>query len=264
MADLNILEKRAFEKLLDMESGYVLEFSNTSFDNFVIDSVNKSIYEEKYNYASGSKANRLRAFWKIEQSHIVGKLMKDLLEYAKLEKGLTCEKCNKTVKRLIQNNQVVEIESISPHNSEKEFTILAESIKASIEKRQPEEALDRLHTYTTKYLRTLCKEKAIDTNQGKPLHSLFGEYIKTLKNEGKIESEITLKIFRANLSIFEDFNKVRNNQSLAHDNKILNYEESLLIFNQITSMIRFLKSIEISHENEKQTNIPEDFIEIPF
>ena len=40
------------------------------------------------------------------------------------------------------------------------------------------------------------------------------------------------------------FNDVRNNKSLAHDNPILNYEESLLIFNHVASSVRFIKSLE--------------------
>lgn len=39
-------------------------------------------------------------------------------------------------------------------------------------------------------------------------------------------------------------NDVRNNKSLAHDNLILNYEESLLIFNHVAALIRFIKALE--------------------
>ena len=37
---------------------------------------------------------------------------------------------------------------------------------------------------------------------------------------------------------------MRNNQSLAHDNPILNYDEALLIFNHVASSIRFIKALE--------------------
>jgi hypothetical protein len=42
----------------------------------------------------------------------------------------------------------------------------------------------------------------------------------------------------------EAFNRVRNDQSLAHDNKVLSYNESLLIFGHVTSSIRFIEAIE--------------------
>ena len=38
---------------------------------------------------------------------------------------------------------------------------------------------------------------------------------------------------------------MRNNKSLAHDNPILNYEESLLIFNHVAASVRFIKALEI-------------------
>ena len=62
MADLSNLEKRSIEKLFGMGSGYVLNFSNRTFDEFVLDSTGKNIFEERYNAGSGSKANCLRAF----------------------------------------------------------------------------------------------------------------------------------------------------------------------------------------------------------
>ena len=48
----------------------------------------------------------------------------------------------------------------------------------------------------------------------------------------------------ASISVLEAFNDVRNNKSLAHDNPILNYEESLLIFNHVAASIRFIKALE--------------------
>ena len=52
-------------------------------------------------------------------------------------------------------------------------------------------------------------------------------------------------------NLVESFNDVRNNKSLAHDNPILNYEESLLIFNHVAASIRFIKSLELSIQNMK-------------
>src|SRR5438874_2024817 len=65
-----------------------------------------------------------------------------------------------------------------------------------------------------------------------------------LRQEGQIESEMTERILKSSISVLEAFNDVRNNQSLAHDNQTLNYDESLLIFNHVASSIRFIRSIE--------------------
>lgn len=81
MADLGVVDKAKFEKLFGMSSGYVLDFSSDSFHTFVVGSTGKEIFSEAYAYGSGSKANRLRAFWTRETNIVVGQLLHDLLEY---------------------------------------------------------------------------------------------------------------------------------------------------------------------------------------
>ena len=88
-----------------MSSGYVLDFSNKTFSEFVFDSAGRDIYSERYNYGSGSKANRLREFWRQESNDVVGKLMGDILEYGAegghfKDKELLSESCTRIVMRL--------------------------------------------------------------------------------------------------------------------------------------------------------------------
>src|SRR6185437_93574 len=80
MSNLSNLEKRKFEKLLGMSSGYVLDFSNRTFAEFITDSTGLNIYEARYDHGSGSKANRLRKFWEVEENTVVAKLMQDILD----------------------------------------------------------------------------------------------------------------------------------------------------------------------------------------
>jgi hypothetical protein len=98
-------------------------------------------------------------------------------------------------------------------------------------------------------------------DRNKPLHSLVGEYIKAIKKEGLIESEMTERILKSSISVMEAFCDVRNNQSYAHDNQVLNYNESILIFGHVTNAVRFIENLEASKvkSNEKE-NIIESFI----
>ena len=248
MSDLSFIEKSRLEKLFDMGDGYVLNFSNRTFQEFVADSVQRNIYDDKYSYASGSKANRLRAFWDLEPNHIAGTLIADLLEYCK-EMGSgpdekLWDKCSRIADRLRQGAPVIDVESLGSQLNERSFDILARSVKQAIDANEPESGLDRLHTYVMKYMRHLCGKHGIAAPQKKPLHSLVGEYVKHMKDEGRIESEMTERILKSSISIMEAFNRVRNQQSLAHDNPILNYDESLLIFNHVASSIRFMETLE--------------------
>ncbi|MCM2558243.1 abortive infection family protein [Alcaligenes faecalis] len=68
--------------------------------------------------------------------------------------------------------------------------------------------------------------------------------MRALRDGGHLESAMTERILKSSISVLEAFNDVRNNKSLAHDNPILNYEESLLIFNNVAASIRFIKSLE--------------------
>ena len=95
-----------------------------------------------------------------------------------------------------------------------------------------------------KFVRTLCEARGIALTRDKPLHSLFGEYVRRLRETGQLESEMTARILKSTISVLEAFNDVRNNQSLAHDNPILNYDESLLIFNHVASSVRFIRALE--------------------
>jgi Abortive infection C-terminus len=249
MAALSILEKRQLERLLQMGGGYVLNFSNRTFQEFVADSVSRDIYDARYAHGSGSKANLLRGFWKEEGSRMVGKLLANLLDYAESECGVSCDDkdlqaCRKTVARLLQETPVPELDALKALSDERDFEVVAKAVREAIEANEPEAGLDRLHTFVIKYVRGLCERAGIAINREKALHSLFGEYVKYLQKKGVIESEMTLRILKSSISMLEAFNDVRNNQSLAHDNPILNYEEALLIFNHVASSIRFMRSID--------------------
>lgn len=108
MSDLSIFEKMKFEKLFDMGTGYVLDFSNASFQRFILGTVGIDIEQEKYDYRSNSKANRLRAFWDRESNSVVGDLLSKLLEYWKTKRITTKSEINKAEQTLFDEcNDIV-------------------------------------------------------------------------------------------------------------------------------------------------------------
>ncbi len=68
MSSLKTTEKKILEKLFNMEGGYVLSFTDKSFEKFLKDDFNISVYSEMYDldFPSKSKANRLRGIWSVE------------------------------------------------------------------------------------------------------------------------------------------------------------------------------------------------------
>lgn len=85
MISLKTIEKKLFEDILGMASGYVLDFTNNTFAEFFRDTVNIDIYADKYSFNGDSKAKRLRAFWEVEPDSVVGIVLSELLEVWKYE-----------------------------------------------------------------------------------------------------------------------------------------------------------------------------------
>ena len=270
LSNLTKSEKRKLERMLGMASGYVIDFSNRTFEEFVLESTGKEIYDEKYNQNSGSKANRMRAFWDIESNFTVGKLLGDIFSEWDEYKGFNdtdvpSDECLKIVQRLKLSAPVPDIDAVVPNTKDKDFETLAKAVRDSIDRNEPEAGLDRLHTFLIKYFRVLCEKYDIDTNKKKPLHGLVGEYIKKMKTCGAIESEMTERILKSSIANMVAFNYVRNNQSFAHDNKVLKYTEAMLIFGHVTSSIRFIEELEKSLDKPKQKHESQwDFKNVPF
>lgn len=95
------IEKRCLEQFLQMGSGYVLEFSNRTFQEFVLDSTGLNIDDASVG-GSGSKASRLRYFWSNQPDHIVGKLLKDLMALQH-DGSPQREKCHEIANRLLES-----------------------------------------------------------------------------------------------------------------------------------------------------------------
>jgi hypothetical protein len=124
MSDLTFIEKTKLEKLFQRGGGSVLDFSNRTLAEFVAESNSRDIYDAKYNNASGSKANRLRAFWTLEPNHLVGKLVHDLLEYCRPAAGdpdrdRLFEECERIARRLQQSAPVEALEAITAEETER-------------------------------------------------------------------------------------------------------------------------------------------------
>ena len=103
MSSLTLIEKRYFEDLFDMPTGYVLDFSNASFAEFFRNTAKINIDDDRYRFNGDSKAKRTRTFWAIENDEVVAKVlsgMLDIWEYENIgsedtkaiQKNQTCRK----------------------------------------------------------------------------------------------------------------------------------------------------------------------------
>lgn len=79
MSSLTHIEKQKLERELHMSGGYVLDFSNRTFEEFFREVVGVRIYDSRFALGSGSKANRMRAFWQVATDEQVRLLLSGLI-----------------------------------------------------------------------------------------------------------------------------------------------------------------------------------------
>lgn len=110
MAKLDFIEKEYFEQLFGMGSGYVLDFSNRTFQEFIYSIMQIDIYLK---YQGLSKAKILRNIIAEYDNITVGKLLLELLRYMQAKNMIanedkeTFKKCAEIGNRLIGKTTAV-------------------------------------------------------------------------------------------------------------------------------------------------------------
>ncbi len=96
MSSLTDIEKRYLEKLLCMDSGYVLDFNDATYGEF-FKRHNINIHGRKYRTLGTSKAKKLRAFWGSESDQLVGAVLSEMLDSYEVECELNDGDIDKTL-----------------------------------------------------------------------------------------------------------------------------------------------------------------------
>lgn len=119
MANLKQTDKLILENLFDMGGGYVLDFSNTSFQQFVFDTCKIDIYSSKYEIFGDSKAKRLRAFWQLESDKQVGVLTNEMLAYWRAKKKINGEELTISEVQIFNDSLSIahRLRGVSPKNN---------------------------------------------------------------------------------------------------------------------------------------------------
>ncbi|MFZ2539738.1 MAG: abortive infection family protein [Oscillospiraceae bacterium] len=264
MANIEAKTKLILEELFDMNSGYVMNLSSTKFSDLIYDVTRIKIYDEKYNFRSGSKANRLRSLWNIESNQNVAAINLTLLDYWEQQFRLSNPDEEKfyryynlkvdAVKQLTllskdtrTNFNTSILESIK---TEKDFQLLKNDIQRTLDNNEPQLALDRTHTLLVTYFRKLCTKHGIVYNEKETVDNLFSKYINHFNKLEYFESDMSIKILRLPSQALEKYNNVRNNKSFAHSNTILKYSESNLIIEFVFLVLKFVVNLEEQYDDD--------------
>ena len=142
------------------------------------------------------------------------------------------------------NSELARTDAIDKFSENETLQELVLAIERDIQANKPEAALDRLHTYCMKkFAHLLLIDTKVEFDKDEPLQSRAGKYIKAIQSEAKIR-DISLKIMKSAISVFDSYNQIRNNESFAHDNELVDRSEARFIFDSITTILRLIKAFE--------------------
>lgn len=258
MSSLSFPERKSLEHALGMGSGYVAGFTNREFQEFVHDVLGIDVYDDKYSRNGQSKAIRLRAVWSLEDDNDVATLLEAFHEHWEVIRSPDAPwepppALRTAANRLRERNPEHVVDALASHEvgrvlrgavSGPTFSALVQAVREAVAVGEPSSALDRLHTYLVRLFRQLCAKHGVELVGTPPLNAIAGQYFRHLRESGKTESRMAQSILSSSVRVLEDYNDVRNNWSLAHDNPALSVAEANLIIGDIVNLVRFITDVE--------------------
>jgi hypothetical protein len=248
-------ERELLEKALDMGSGYVLDFSDRTFDDFFYETLKVDPQTESryFNGRGSSKAKRLRSFIERAPASMVAKLLRELWDYrtaVQAPKPSSAEQEIQTsyfaiVSRFEGSTQEIDTAAFDAFEPGETLEELIAAIRRDLNANRPQAGLDRLHTYCMKRFAALVrKHGGGECGENDPLHSRVGRYVKYLSKDRNL-TQMTERVIKSSISIFESMNDIRNDKSLAHDNPtLIDQDEARFIFDSVAAILRFIKAID--------------------
>ncbi len=244
--------------------GYVLDYSDKTFAEFFEDDFKVDIYNGQYQERGGSKRHHLISFCLKEPASIVTRLLRALLdERNRITQMSSQQPTDNLEDRFVGLIASIEAAADQPRTDalyryEQDRTLdeLIADLERTIGQNKPEAALDHLHTYCMKKFSYLLALRGVDCEQTEPLHARFGKYRKQVLAELNLH-EVSDLALKSAISMFQSFNDVRNNRSLAHDNELLVHSEARYVFDVVTALLRFVRSIEAGKFEPMPKRVPD-------
>lgn len=264
MVDLTKTEIRTIEEAVSVPRGfgYVLDFSDRTMGEFFEDELGVDVYSEEFQANGTSKRNCLTTFLLLANHQRALYVLKALWEIRegilagithpgqKADAAKNTGRFKRIIDRLEGSSDPIQSEGVDKFVSERTLEELIADIERNLDANKPEVALDHLHTYCVKKITHLLKTRGIECEQDEPLHSRFGKYRKELLKEQNLH-EFFDRALKSSIGIFESFNDLRNNHSLAHDNEILGPVEARFVFSNINAILVLIRALESNRYYEK-------------
>lgn len=246
------MDMLVIEQVLGMGDGYVLDFSDRRFNAFVAQHFSIDVTAPTYTGRGPSKANRLRCLIHAVVPAYQAEILQTFFNHRRtlerengmepLEAGLA-QRYQAVVARLAREATDAPNVAIERFADDATLNALADAIERDIAADAPHAALDRLHTYCMKKFAALSEAAGLEVVERETLQGRAGRYMNALRQNGGLD-EISHKIAKSTVQIFEQFNHVRNNNSLAHDNDLLKRAEGQYVLETVLSLLRFVRALD--------------------
>lgn len=160
-------ERDKLEQALGMNDGYLLDFSDRTFNDFFYEtlSIDAQTQTSLFNGRGTSKAKRFRSFVERAPAGTVAKLLRELWEYRGAS-GMRKPSNEKeleasfflTVGRFEGASHDIDTSAFEAFEANETLEELVASIRRDLDARKPHAALDRLHTYCMKRFASLVEQ----------------------------------------------------------------------------------------------------------
>lgn len=251
------VDRAIFEEALNMQSGYLLDFSDRTFGDFFCTElgIDPDAFpgSSLFSAYGTSKAKRLRSFIAKAQPHLVARALRALWEYRENNvlggsgprEDRMREVFFKIVAKFEGEEHVIDPTGIEVFEVNETLQELVAAIRRDLDAGRPNAGLDRLHTYCMKRFASLVvKHGGAPCGVNDPLHARVAKYANALKAERNL-TEMSELIIRSSINTFEAMNDIRNNKSFAHDKEALvPMDEAKFIYDSVTALLRFLKTVD--------------------
>jgi hypothetical protein len=246
------LDMAFLDAVLEMGSGYVLNFSDRTFAHFFADDLGVDIDAPQFAVNGGSKGKRLRTYLQSAPPERAAAALEALWKYRADMLSMFSkpeplpqaqDRYHRIISELRAGASLAKTDGLEKFTHNETLHELIAAIERDVQANKPEAALDRLHTYCMKKFAHLLSLRGEQSNPNESLNSRAARYFNPIRKAGGMRP-ISEKIVKSTVDIFELFNGIRNNASFAHDSQLVDPHEARFIFEAVINLLRFVKSIE--------------------
>ena len=168
-----ITEKKIICRFFGIADGYIFNFwvkdgthNKNDTKELIYEACGINIYKDE-NYRHLSQEKCIRKIWDEENPQTIAKLLKKLTEYFDFRTECLWSEQDRDdyhqIQEIIKRLEQIDSVELPEKLTSLDLALIIEDIKKNIREQKHELIIDRLHTYTCRYIRTLCDTHKIQT-----------------------------------------------------------------------------------------------------